>query len=262
MTRATANSNRSGSNRSGMHTALRTTVMLFVPLSFSPLITLSASAQVIVFDPSNFSENVLTAARELQQVDNEIQSLTNQAQMLVNQGRNLASLPMSTLQQLESSVQQTEDLLSQAQNISFDVQQIETAFTSTYGSIPATASDASLISVAQTRWQNSVDGLEDSLKVQAGVVGNIPADSSAMSSLVSASQSATGALQAAQAGNQLLALQSQQLSDLVAVVAAKGRADALQQAEDATTEAQGQAQYQHFSAQSGYVPHDITMFNN
>jgi P-type conjugative transfer protein TrbJ len=37
-----------------------------------------------------------------------------------------------------------------------------------------------------------------------------------MTSLVNASHSATGALQAAQAGNELLALQSQQLSDLTA----------------------------------------------
>jgi P-type conjugative transfer protein TrbJ len=221
-----------------------------------------ALAQIAVFDASNFAENVMTAARELQQVDNEIQSLTNQAQMLVNQGRNLASLPMSTLTQLETSVQQTENLLSQAQNISFNVQQIETAFTGTYGAIPANATDASLIAGAQTRWQNSVGGFEDSLKMQAGVVGNIPGNSSAMSSLVSASQSATGALQAAQAGNQLLALQSQQLSDLVAVVAAKGRADALQQANEATAVAQGQAQYQLFSAQTPYVPYSITMFGN
>ena len=37
-----------------------------------------AHAQWIVFDPTNFSQNVLTAARELQQVNNEIQSLENQ----------------------------------------------------------------------------------------------------------------------------------------------------------------------------------------
>ena len=38
-----------------------------------------AHAQWIVFDPTNYAQNVLTAARELQQVNNEIQSLENQA---------------------------------------------------------------------------------------------------------------------------------------------------------------------------------------
>ena len=52
-----------------------------------------AHAQWIVFDPTNFSQNVLTAARELQQINNEIQSLTNEAQMLVNEARNLMAHP-------------------------------------------------------------------------------------------------------------------------------------------------------------------------
>ena len=39
-----------------------------------------AAAQYIVLDPTNYVQNVLTAARELQQADNEIQGLTNQAQ--------------------------------------------------------------------------------------------------------------------------------------------------------------------------------------
>ena len=48
------------------------------------------SAQVVVFDPNNYAQNVLTAARELQQINNQITSLQNQAQMLINQARNLA----------------------------------------------------------------------------------------------------------------------------------------------------------------------------
>ena len=38
-----------------------------------------ARAQLTVFDPANYAQNVLTAARELQQVNNSIQSLENQA---------------------------------------------------------------------------------------------------------------------------------------------------------------------------------------
>ena len=50
-----------------------------------------AGAQFVVFDPSNYAQNVLTATRELQQVNNEIQSLQNEATMLTNQARNLAA---------------------------------------------------------------------------------------------------------------------------------------------------------------------------
>ncbi|VFU10147.1 P-type conjugative transfer protein TrbJ [Methylocella tundrae] len=237
------------------HLAAVSTVALTLAIAVPP------AHAIIVFDPTNYVQNVLTAARELQQINNQIQMLTNQATSLVNQARNLANLPMSTLTQLQSSIAQTQSLLSQAQNISFNVQQIQTAYSSAYGAAPTSGSNASLFALAQTRWQNSVGAFEDSLKVQAGVVGNIGTNNSAMSSLVTASQSATGALQAAQAGNQLLALQSQQLSDLVAVLAAKGRADALQQARDAATESQGQQQYKIFSTRSGYQPGNVTMFH-
>ena len=50
-------------------------------------------AQMSVFDFNNYSQNVLTAARTLQQVNNGIQSLQNEAMSLLNQARNLASLP-------------------------------------------------------------------------------------------------------------------------------------------------------------------------
>jgi type IV secretion system protein TrbJ len=220
-----------------------------------------ALAQWVVFDPNNYAQNLLTAARALEQINNQIKSLTNQTQMLINQAKNLANLPTSTLTQLQSSNQKTQNLLSQAQNIAFDVQKIEQAFSGTYGSALTTSSNRTLIANAQTRWQTSVGAFEDSLKIQSGVVGNISGSTSSMSTLVSASQSATGALQAAQAGNQLIALQSQQLSDLIALISAKSRADALEQARHASTESQGQQQYKLFATRGGYVPSNVTMFS-
>jgi P-type conjugative transfer protein TrbJ len=123
-----------------------------------------ACAQWIVFDPQNFSQNILTAARELQQVNNQIQMLTNQATMLTNQARNLANLPMSTLTQLQASVAQTQTLLNQAQNIAFNVQRIEQAYSTSYGAAAGSGSNAAMVANAQTRWQNSVAAFEDSLK--------------------------------------------------------------------------------------------------
>ena len=87
-----------------------------------------SSAQLIVFDPNNYAQNVLTAARQLQQINNQITSLQNQAQMLVNQAKNLASLPYSSLQQLDQSIQRTQQLLAQAQRIAYDIKQIDRAF--------------------------------------------------------------------------------------------------------------------------------------
>ena len=54
------------------------------------------------------------------------------------------------------------------------------------------------------------------MRVQAGVVTNLNTTRTQINALVSSSQSATGALQAAQSGNQLVALQTTQLADLTA----------------------------------------------
>src|SRR5690606_25637832 len=84
-----------------------------------------------------------------------------------------------------------------------------------------------------------------------------------MAALVGQSQGATGALQATQAGNQLLALQSQQLSDLIALISANGRADALTEAERATAAEQGREQRRRFlTPGSGYQPGNAQLFNN
>ncbi|UCI18440.1 P-type conjugative transfer protein TrbJ [Mesorhizobium sp. B2-1-8] len=231
------------------------------PFAISLMATAPARA-FIVFDPSNYSQNVLTAARSLQQITNQITSLQNQAQMLINQGRNLASLPFSSVQQLQQSVQRTQQLLSQARNIAFDVQQVDKIFQQQYGGVSLSASDEQLVTDARSRWQNTVGGLQDAMRVQAGVVGNIDTNRTQMSALVGASQSAAGALQATQAGNQLLALQAQQLADLTAVVAANGRAQALTEAERAAAADQGREQRRRFLIPgSGYQAGDAKMFN-
>jgi P-type conjugative transfer protein TrbJ len=220
-----------------------------------------ASAQWIVFDPNNYAQNVLTAARQLQQINNQIASLQNQAQMLVNQAKNLASLPYSSLQQLEQSVRRTQALLAQAQRIAYDIKEIDRAFATTYATASSDSAQA-LIANAQTRWQNSVAGLQDALRVQATVVGNLDTHRKEMSALVSSSQGATGALQASQAGNQLLGLQAQQLADLTAAVAAQGRAHALETAQRAAAQDQGREQLRRFLVPGrGYQPSTVRMFH-
>ena len=68
-------------------------------------------------------------------------------------------------------------------------------------------------------------------------------------------------LQATQAGNQLLALQAQQLADPTAVVTANGRAQALQSAEQAAAAEQGREQRRRFlTPGAGYQPGNAQMF--
>jgi len=207
-----------------------------------------ASAQIggIVHDPRNYAQNILTAARTLEQVNNQIRMLQNQTVSLLNEAKNLASLPTSTLAELEGQVDRTRGLLGEAERIAYDVKDIETAFEGRYKNSAFGAPNAALVANAEARWKDSVDAFEDAMKVQAAIVGNLGGTRASLSALVTASQSASGALQAAQAGNQLLALQSQQLGDLAAAIAAQGRAQALEAARSAAIEAEARERFRRF----------------
>jgi type IV secretion system protein TrbJ len=222
-----------------------------------------AQAQWIVFDPTNYAQNVLTAARELQQVNNEIQSLQNQATSLINQAKNLASLPYSSLAQLQQSINQTEQLLTQAQRIAYSVTSVNQAFTQSYPQAYSSSTSAQqLLAGAQTRWQNALAGFQDAMRVQAGVVQNLSTTRTQIAGLVSSSQGASGALQAAQSGNQLVALQTTQLADLTAVMAAIARAQSLEGARSVANQAQAQQQLTNFlSYGPGYQPGAAQMFH-
>ena len=89
-------------------------------------------AQVVVFDPSNYSQNILTAARALDQINNQIKSLENQAQMLLNGAKNLTRLPTTVVGELTSKINEINGLIAQAKGIAFDVQKTNSAFERLY----------------------------------------------------------------------------------------------------------------------------------
>lgn len=205
-----------------------------------------AQARIVVFDPTNYAQNVLQAARALQTINNQISLLQNQAQMLLGQAKTLASLPYSTLATLQAQVDRTRELLGQAQALAYDVASIQQAFTANYGAASLSATDAGLTARADARWTTAMAGFQDALKLQAGVVEGLGASRDQLTALVGASQGAVGGLQAAQAGNQLLALQSQMLADLIALSAAQGRAQALEAAGQAAARADAKARFAKF----------------
>ena len=211
-------------------------------------VAVPAAAQIggIVHDPRNYAQNILTAARTLEQINNQISMLQNQTSSLLNEAKNLTSLPTSTLQELQGQVDRTRQLLGEAQRIAFDVKDVQAAFEGRYTGAALSGSGAAMVANADARWKDSVGAFEDAMKVQAGIVGNLGATRQSIGTLIGASQSATGALQAAQAGNQLLALQSQQLADLTAAVAASGRAQAIDAARSAAAEAEARERFRRF----------------
>ena len=109
----------------------------------------------IVYDPRNHAENILSAARALEQINNQIAQIQNQAQMLMNDALNLANLPHSSLAQLQDAIGETQRLLADAQSLAFDVATIEQAFAQDYGAAAAQGDFDAMIAGARERWETS-----------------------------------------------------------------------------------------------------------
>lgn len=191
----------------------------------------SARAQWVVVDPTNLTQNILTAARTLEQINNQVRQLQNEAQMLTNDARNLTGLDFSALQELRSALADSQRLLDEARGLAFDVSRMDEQFRRLYPEqYAASVSGNEMARDARERWRHSLEALRTATQVQAQAVQNFAVDEQALGELVTRSQSATGQLQATQATNQLLALQARQAIQGQQLQLTQDRASALEQA--------------------------------
>jgi P-type conjugative transfer protein TrbJ len=237
-------------------------IVLFAAVSAFTLSIGVARAQWAVIDKSNLAENILTAARTLEEVNNQITQIQQAIQMLENQALNLASLPFSVVGALNADIAAVNQLMSQAQGLVFRIGQIDQQFQQLYPASYSSASNTQLLQDAQTRWQTSMQGFQHAMDVQSQIVTNLPNDQQQMNTLVGQSQSAVGALQAVQAGNQLVALSTKQMLQLQALIASQARMQATEMARKAEDQADAAEQTQRFIGSGPvYTPIPVQAFH-
>ena len=217
-----------------------------------------------VFDASNFMQNMLTAARALEQINNQVQQLQNEAQMLMNQARNLASLPSSVVNRLRSNLVTTQRLIAQAKGLAYDVANMDKEFARLYPEqYAATVSGDRMFRDAQERWKHTLNGLQTAMRMQAQVSQNLSEDEDVLADLVSKSQSATGALQAMQATNQLVALQAKQSIQAQQLQITQDRAASLELARQAAATERGREVTRRFlGSGTPYTPQTVNFYRN
>jgi P-type conjugative transfer protein TrbJ len=221
-----------------------------------------APAQLTVFDPSNFIQNSLTAARSLQEINNQLQQLTNEATMLINEARNLTSLPFSIVAQLRATLATTTNLIRQAQGVAFNLSQAEAQFARYYPTAYGfNVSGARMRDDTYQRWIHSLQSLQTTIGMQAQAAQNLNSDEEALATLVNQSQGAIGILQAAQATNQLLALHARQLIQEQQLRLTEDRSAALERARCVAAEARAREVRRQFEG-SGvrYTPQPIDFY--
>jgi P-type conjugative transfer protein TrbJ len=215
-----------------------------------------AHAQLTVFDPTNYSQNILTAARTLQQVNNQIQSLQNQATMLLNQAKNLSHIDFPEMQAITKALQQVDRLMGQAQGIKFQVsgldQQYRQLFPQSFGQALTTNQQ---VIAARTRLDTAMSAYQHTMTIEAQVAENVSADAQNLAAIVAKSQGAEGSLQAQQATNQLLALTAKQQFQIQNMMAAQYRADAIEAARRGQEETDARAAAKRFlGSGTAYTP--------
>ena len=82
----------------------------------------------IVYDPTNYAQNLLTAARTLEMINNQIKQLTNEAAMIANQAKELTQLPYSAKAALKARLVEIDKLIQTANGLAYDVATIDAAF--------------------------------------------------------------------------------------------------------------------------------------
>ena len=208
---------------------------------------LTPADAIPVFDSANYAENVIQAARSLQQINNQIQALQNQTVMLQNMARNLQKLEYSSANQMLTALQRIDGLMGQAQGVSYSVATTESSFQKLYPrQYDSAVTHDDLVVGARNRWQASMDGYRETMTIQSQVVENVQADRELLDELVTVSQGTQGNLQAQQATNQLLALSAKQQLQIQNMMAAQFRADAMEKARKVQSEEQGRTAFEKF----------------
>ena len=205
------------------------------------------AAAIPVFDATNYAQNLLHAARALEQINQQIQSLQNEAAMLQNMAKNLERIDFPQLERITSSLEQVDQLMGQAQGIDFRVDQLDQRFRTMFpGVVDNALRSDRRVADARARLDGALDGFRHSMSVQAQVVGNVREDAGLLAELVERSQGAAGSLQAQQATNQLLALSTKQQFQLQNLMAAEFRSLGLERARRAQAEIEARASARRF----------------
>ncbi|MBC9030843.1 P-type conjugative transfer protein TrbJ [Sphingomonas sp. JC676] len=215
---------------------------MLVSLAGALLTAEPAHAQLTVFDPTNYSQNMLTAARALEQINNQITSLQHEAQMLTDFERNLSPLTVfHDQQQLFARLSAIDTLISQAKGIGFKASDVEAQFRALYPDFDTKLSASAIAAQAQARLDTAITGFRHTMQVQAQIAEAVQADAGTLAKIMESSQNAAGAQQVGQATNQLLALTAKQQMQIQELLAAQGHADAVERARQAQSQRDARA---------------------
>lgn len=180
----------------------------------------------IVYDPSNYAQNLETAIQAAKQVTNQYTQIQNQFLSLANEAKNLLPDQTNTTG-LQTAFKNLMSMQNYINGLVDDYTMSQAAWDRTYPGFKdynGGVSASEYAKRARTTWQTSNDMTKNSATVNAMARKNGQITAGEVDKLMKASQNSQGALQAAQVGNSLAAAQAQQLQQLIDVASASADA--------------------------------------
>ncbi|MBL8844540.1 MAG: P-type conjugative transfer protein TrbJ [Hyphomicrobium zavarzinii] len=233
-------------------------LLLAMPLAINLVANSATSsrAQYVVYDPTNYSQNLLSATRALEQINNQIRTLQNEAQMILRMDQNLMRLQGTLSPDLQRSLSEIQTQLRAGEGIALRLQETQDNYEQTFpmeASAGLTYDDA--LRNARTRWEETHAAFRRTALLQGQIADGIEVDTRVLGDALARSRTAAGALEATQAGNELTGLSVKQSLTLQGLVAAQARAETIARARELVTEDEGRQRFKSFvGTGTGYVP--------
>jgi P-type conjugative transfer protein TrbJ len=206
-----------------------------------------SAAQLTVFDPLNYQQNLLTAARTLEQINNQVRQLQNQAQMLVRMDQNLQRLGSTISPDLQRTLGDIQAQLRAGDGIALRLQATQSGYERLFPrDVSASPSTDDVLRNAKTRWDEEYAALKRAALLQGQIADSVDGDVRLLGDAMARSKNAAGALEVAQAGNELTGLSVKQSLQLQSLLVAQQRAEAFARARDLATEDEARQRFKSF----------------
>lgn len=239
---------------------MKTSRSVRLQVAFAALLTIgftgAATAQMAVFDPTNFVENFMTALQTLQSNVQEAQQIQNQLSMYRNMLQNTGSLSSTNWANASNELTQLANIAQQGQAISYASTNLDSRFQSAY---PGYTSPTNYQQSYQQWTQTSLDSMRGSLNTAGYQNAQMPTEEATLAALRNAATGANGQKAALDAGNQIAMAQVSQLQELRQLTMAQMQSQTAYQAtqvqKQAASEATIHAMTQYKDVTAGGTPY-------
>ncbi len=242
-------------NRAARRRAARG-VLTAIALALLASTAISPDAHALtVFDPANYQQNLLSAARALEQINNQVRALQNQAQMILRMDQNLTRLGSTLSPDLQRTLTAIQTQLRAGNGLALNLQQTQASYERLFPTqLSAALSSNDVLRNAKSRWDEEYAGLKRAALLQGQIADGIETDTRLLGDAMTRSRNAVGALEATQAGNELNSLAVKQSLSLQGLLAAQHRAETVSRARDLATEDEARHRFKSFVGNgSGYA---------